>query len=1154
MEVVYHSKSRKSNSKPTVSLILLDWSCRESFHSLDYLNKQTVPRQTYEILWIEYYTRKPSEIEDNLKKSGESAIIDHWIVLGMPADVYYHKHLMYNIGIVKSRGDIVVICDSDAIYGPSFVETIIKSFQDDPDIVLHLDQVRNINKKFYPFSYPSIKKILGKGCINFKDGKTTGLWDQSDTLHSRNYGACMTAKRVDMIEIGGADEHLDYVGHVCGPYEMTFRLKNLGRKEIWHDKEFLYHAWHPGQSGDGNYVGPHDGRLISTTALGVLDSGRIQPLVENKAIEMLRTGGVFTEEELEEKLVDASYIRLFAYDETSKKGKMQLWYNHELIRFHRDYNIIRYKGELYGIPAFLRLEGLDKEKEEKFHPTIVTAKTVRGVVKKINKFDPLSLRPRILCRHNGYNIVQYGRRVYGVPQGMPDTDFHDPQQRLEFKALSADTVEAAKELVDKTDRSLHFPVMLETYQEYSIVKCRGKIYGVPQSLGKVDFYDPQQRCEIEDLSADTVEAVKELIDKTDRSLYWPTMLEVYQEYNIVKYRGKIYGVPHSLGKVDFTQKSQRSLPGILSADTQQELISLIEQKESTEDKQSVQVDNICVLEKYEYYNIVSSRSGVYGVPESFGSVDSICEFWLYLPGVISANSCDEVRKLIRSANPLFAMPLLLDEYKNHNMIRYDGCYYAAPHSIGGVDFCNDKERSHPEIISASSRSELKVEIDKLEKAVPVEYTGWLPQFREFGNCGSHPQFRHIKRPPEGYRFTYSEPAGNGQLAKKTLRQRISLLVSYNPLSTMPLLLVQLFFAAFKLALSAWSKGANWHYIFHFFKTRGIKLQLLIPRKRNLLFLPSVPYTLGQHPWVIEIEDSTSLLFPFIHNGSTDSECFQRSPYFPILKALFESRSCRAIVTHIKSTAESLPKLFQSDKLTSKIEYVPLGVNTPVTYHKIEEEDDNIRILFNNSWHQDPRSFFIRGGLDVLRAFDRLHKRYSNVSLTLRTSLPNMHPRYADIIERNNIRVINNFMPDKEWEELMISSNIYLLPSDRVHVVSMLEAMSYGLAVVVSDGWGVGDYVQHGHNGMVVKGRYGKITWMDHKTGMLCERYELMQKEDPVVIGDITETLSSLIEDKQLRHRISQQARKDVKDKYNLENWNKGLKRAFDRALGVNAKV
>ena len=276
---------------PKVSIVLLDWSCRESFHSLDYLNKQTVPRKQYEIIWIEYYGRRSPEIEMKIKECerlGKPPIIDRWIVMDMPENVYYHKHLMYNIGIVAGSGEIIVFCDSDAIFSPTFVENIVRSFEEDKNIVLHIDEVRNTNKRFYPFNYPPIEEISGEGCINWRDGKTAGLIDKDDPLHTLNYGACMCALREDIINIGGADEHIDYLGHICGPYEMTFRLVNSGKKEIWHNREFIYHTWHPGTDGKNNYLGPHDGRNISATALNRWKTGHIMPLVENPAIRMLR--------------------------------------------------------------------------------------------------------------------------------------------------------------------------------------------------------------------------------------------------------------------------------------------------------------------------------------------------------------------------------------------------------------------------------------------------------------------------------------------------------------------------------------------------------------------------------------------------------------------------------------------------------------------------------------------------------------------------------------------------------------------------------------------------------------------------------------------------------------------------------------------------
>ncbi|MBF0511049.1 MAG: hypothetical protein HQL13_01830 [Candidatus Omnitrophica bacterium] len=281
----------KAAALPQVTFVLLDWSCRQSFHMLDYLNDQTIPRQNYEIIWIEYYQRRAWQIDHKLKEykeKGRLPVVDKWLVLDCPQDVYYHKHLMYNVGIAVSRACIICFCDSDAVVKHSFVQRIIQSFAVNPNIVLHMDQIRNKSKKFYPFNYPSIEEIVADGCINFKEGKTTGLWDTQDILHTRNYGACMAARREDLINIGGADEHIDYLGHICGPYEMTFRLMNAGKKEIWLDDEFLYHTWHPGTDGQSNYLGPHDGLNMSTTALKVRETGRILPLVENPAIKLLR--------------------------------------------------------------------------------------------------------------------------------------------------------------------------------------------------------------------------------------------------------------------------------------------------------------------------------------------------------------------------------------------------------------------------------------------------------------------------------------------------------------------------------------------------------------------------------------------------------------------------------------------------------------------------------------------------------------------------------------------------------------------------------------------------------------------------------------------------------------------------------------------------
>jgi hypothetical protein len=121
MEILFQSQRV---SEPALSIVLLDWSCRESFHIFDYLSSQTVNRKNFEILWIEYYDRRAEAIETAItkKRSAEGhPPVDKWIVLDMPRNLYYYKHLMYNVGIVASAGKIVTFCDSDAIVSDNFV-------------------------------------------------------------------------------------------------------------------------------------------------------------------------------------------------------------------------------------------------------------------------------------------------------------------------------------------------------------------------------------------------------------------------------------------------------------------------------------------------------------------------------------------------------------------------------------------------------------------------------------------------------------------------------------------------------------------------------------------------------------------------------------------------------------------------------------------------------------------------------------------------------------------------------------------------------------------------------------------------------------------------------------------------------------------------
>jgi hypothetical protein len=134
-EVLRNPPSRRKK----VSVILIDWSVRESFHAVQYLNQQTAARDDFELVWVEFYGAKPAAIH-NHANAGE---IDKWLVLGYPPNTIYHKHRAYNAGLLAATGDICVICDSDAIFRPTFIDSIIRAFDETRYAVIHLDEIHN---------------------------------------------------------------------------------------------------------------------------------------------------------------------------------------------------------------------------------------------------------------------------------------------------------------------------------------------------------------------------------------------------------------------------------------------------------------------------------------------------------------------------------------------------------------------------------------------------------------------------------------------------------------------------------------------------------------------------------------------------------------------------------------------------------------------------------------------------------------------------------------------------------------------------------------------------------------------------------------------------------------------------------------------------
>lgn len=244
-----------------LSIILHDWNVRERFHTLDWLSAQTVGRDQYEIIWVECYSR----VLENVK-----AKVDQHLVLNQEG--LYHKHKAMNAGLAVASGHIVTFCDSDAVYPPEFVASILNSFSTERKVVLHTER-----RSLLP--YPDGATLVQVKQMPFFEGPP-------------NVGACASMLRRDAIGFGGVDEHESYQGLICGHNELVWRLINSGVPEVWHESVFLYHFKHPGSDGgpesEHEWNGAVHTSMHNQTGVDGFKEGRLLPLVENPEIHRLR--------------------------------------------------------------------------------------------------------------------------------------------------------------------------------------------------------------------------------------------------------------------------------------------------------------------------------------------------------------------------------------------------------------------------------------------------------------------------------------------------------------------------------------------------------------------------------------------------------------------------------------------------------------------------------------------------------------------------------------------------------------------------------------------------------------------------------------------------------------------------------------------------
>jgi hypothetical protein len=250
------------------------------------------------------------------------------------------------------------------------------------------------------------------------------------------------------------------------------------------------------------------------------------------------------------------------------------------------------------------------------------------------------------------------------------------------------------------------------------------------------------------------------------------------------------------------------------------------------------------------------------------------------------------------------------------------------------------------------------------------------------------------------------------------------------------------------------------------------------------------------PHCIVIEDFITLFFPHIHNGSNYQFDYRTFPHLLNYKHAFESDNFKGVICHMRQTLESIKVMFNSEKINSKLYYLPLAYQNNI--QTIKSTDKNKIILtFTNSFGGQKNNFPLRGGLEVLLAYKNLYESgYTNLFLNLIGEI-NVNQEILEwlngcpnvVIHQPNILYHGRDMiTDDVIHKVLLDTDIFLIPACRIHSMSVVRALCYGNIVLGSDGWGFDEFIENEYccDGQ----KYSSYI----EDGLLKEKYSLFLKQ------------------------------------------------------------
>ena len=212
-------------------------------------------------------------------------------------------------------------------------------------------------------------------------------------------------------------------------------------------------------------------------------------------------------------------------------------------------------------------------------------------------------------------------------------------------------------------------------------------------------------------------------------------------------------------------------------------------------------------------------------------------------------------------------------------------------------------------------------------------------------------------------------------------------------------------------------------------------------------------------------------------------------FFAQVRENLESPLCLRIFSHMRGSLEILSRTFASPIISAKCRHVPLGIAHVEPGDALAKfKQPGLRILFTNSLHQDPKSFYLRGGHHLLEAFTRLRERLPEATLTVLSSVPHDLMQRFTPAQLAGVNWIETRVDDDMLERLYLHHHVFALPAAGLHSYSLLRAFAHGCVPIVSDAPGYEEFTQGIEDSVLTSRGVRMQVYRDEPAGWISDQY------------------------------------------------------------------